>query len=62
LHGVEHAVGEYGFLPRVSYMGQCTDYMRAKLEAVARYDVMKERFDLKVMIKATKGLRYQFED
>jgi hypothetical protein len=33
--------------------------MRAKLEAVVRYDEMKENFDLITLIKSIKGLSYQ---
>jgi hypothetical protein len=41
-------------------MGQCTDYMRASLEATKGYSVMKDSFDVIKLIKAIKELTYQF--
>jgi hypothetical protein len=41
-------------------MGQCTDYMRASLEATKGYSAMKDSFDMIKLIKAIKGLTYQF--
>jgi hypothetical protein len=42
-------------------LGQCTEYMRAKLEAVAGYNNMDSSSDLIELIKMIKGLSYQFE-
>jgi hypothetical protein len=42
-------------------MEQCMEYIHAKLELVAGYDDMKGSFDLISLIKAMKGLVYQFE-
>jgi hypothetical protein len=42
-------------------IGQCTAYMRAKLEAVEGYRDMESRSDLIGLIKTIKGLRFQFE-
>jgi hypothetical protein len=42
-------------------LGQCTECMRAKLEAVVRYNDMDSSSDLIELIKTIKGLSYQFE-
>jgi hypothetical protein len=42
-------------------IGQCTAYMRAKLEAVVGYRDMESRSDLIGLIKTIKGLSFQFE-
>jgi hypothetical protein len=42
-------------------IGQCTAYMRAKLEAVVGYRGMESRSDLIGLIKTIKGLSFQFE-
>jgi hypothetical protein len=41
--------------------GQCTEYMRAKLEVVIGYSAMDNSFDLIGIIKTIKGLSFQFE-
>jgi hypothetical protein len=41
-------------------MGQYRDYMRASLEATKGYSAMKDSFDMIKLIKAIKGLTYQF--
>jgi hypothetical protein len=42
-------------------MGQCTEFIRTKLDALKDWKGIKDSFDLIRMIKATKGLAYQFE-
>ena len=42
-------------------LGQCTDHMRAKLEALDEYEEMKRDFDLVKLIKSIKGLTYKFD-
>jgi hypothetical protein len=42
-------------------LGQCTEYMRAKLEVVGGYNNMDSISDLIELIKMIKGLIYQFE-
>jgi hypothetical protein len=41
--------------------GQCTEYMRAKLEAVVGYDKMRTSLNVIRLIKSIKGLTYKFE-
>jgi hypothetical protein len=41
-------------------LGQCSEYMRAKLEGLDSYEKMKVGFDMIALIKAIKGLTYQF--
>jgi hypothetical protein len=41
--------------------GQCTEYMRAKLEAVMGYDKMCTSLDVIRLINSIKGLTYKFE-
>jgi hypothetical protein len=40
--------------------GQCTEYMRDKLEAVTGYKELKDKFDVIGLIKTIKGLTFQF--
>jgi hypothetical protein len=42
-------------------MGQCTEFIRAKIYGMKGYRFIKENFDLIKMINAIKGLAYQFE-
>jgi hypothetical protein len=42
-------------------MGQCTELMRANINALKDWKGIKESFDLIRLIKAIKGLNYQFE-
>jgi hypothetical protein len=42
-------------------LGQCSEYMRAKLEGLDSYEKMKDGFDMIALIKAIKGLTYQFD-
>jgi hypothetical protein len=42
-------------------LGQCSEYMRAKLEGLDSYEKMKGGFDTIALIKAIKGLTYQFD-
>jgi hypothetical protein len=42
-------------------MGQCTEFMRAKLDALKDWKGIKYSFDLIKLIKAIKGLTYKFE-
>jgi hypothetical protein len=42
--------------------GQCTDYLKAKLEALAGYPSMKENFNVFKIIKAVKGVTFRLED
>jgi hypothetical protein len=42
-------------------MGQCTEYMRDKLAATARYQDMDTQSNLIGLIKTIKGLSFQFE-
>jgi hypothetical protein len=42
-------------------IGQCTEYMRAKLAATAGYQDMETKSDLIKLIKTIKGLSFQFE-
>jgi hypothetical protein len=42
-------------------LGQCIDYMRAKLESLIDYEKMNGAFDVITHIKSIKGLTYQFE-
>jgi hypothetical protein len=41
--------------------GQCTEYMRAKLEAVAGYKDLKNKLNVIGLINTIKGLSFQFE-
>jgi hypothetical protein len=43
-------------------LGQCTDYLKAKLESLASYPSMKENFDVFQLIKSVKGVTFKFED
>jgi hypothetical protein len=40
---------------------QCTEYMKSKLESLLDYDVFNDTVDVVALIKAIKGLTYQFE-
>jgi hypothetical protein len=42
-------------------IGQCTEYLRAKLAATAGYQDMETKSDLIKLIKTIKGLSFQFE-
>jgi hypothetical protein len=42
-------------------LGQCSESMRAKLESLDSYENMKDGFDTIALIKAIKGLIYQFD-
>jgi hypothetical protein len=42
-------------------IGQCTDYMRAKFEAVVGYSDMENRSDLIALIKTIKGISFHLE-
>jgi hypothetical protein len=42
-------------------MGQCTEFMRAKLDALKDWKGIKDSFDLIKLSKAIKGLTYQFK-
>jgi hypothetical protein len=41
--------------------GQCIKSMREKLEALNEYEEMMQTFDVIALMKAIKGLTYQFE-
>jgi hypothetical protein len=41
--------------------GQCTEYMRAKLEAAPGFKGLKSKFNLIGLIKTIKGLSFKFE-
>jgi hypothetical protein len=41
-------------------LGQCTEYLRAKLKALSEYLGMKEDFNVFNLIKAIKGITYKF--
>jgi hypothetical protein len=43
-------------------LGQCTEYLRAKLKALTEYLGMKEDFNVFHLIKAIKGITYKFEE
>jgi hypothetical protein len=43
-------------------LGQCTDYLKAKLESLASFPTMKEDFDVFQLIKAVKGATFLLED
>jgi hypothetical protein len=43
-------------------LGQCTDYLKAKLESLASFPAMKEDFDVFQLIKAVKGITFLLED
>jgi hypothetical protein len=43
-------------------LGQCTDYLKAKLESLHVYASMKENFDVFTLIKLIKGITYMFEE
>jgi hypothetical protein len=42
--------------------GQCTEYLKAKLEALVGFPAMKENFDVFELIKAIKGVTFKLED
>jgi hypothetical protein len=42
-------------------IGQCTEYMKSKLESLVDYDSFADTFDVVPLIEAIKGLTYQFE-
>jgi hypothetical protein len=42
-------------------MGQCPEYTRSKLEWLNEYNTITHSFNIINLIKATKGLTYQFE-
>jgi hypothetical protein len=42
-------------------LGQCTDYLKAKLGSLHEYTGMKENFDVFALIKSIKGITYMFE-
>jgi hypothetical protein len=42
-------------------LGQCSEYMRAKREGLGSYETTKYSFDMIALIKAIKGLTYQFD-
>jgi hypothetical protein len=44
-----------------SILEQCTEYMKVKLEELKHYYATKSEFDVIMLIKAIKGLMYQFE-
>jgi hypothetical protein len=41
-------------------IGQCTRYMKSKLEILVDYDSFDDTFDVVPLIKAIKSLTYQF--
>ena len=41
--------------------GQCTEYLRAKLEALPNWTVIKQDYDVLALIKAIQGLTYSFD-
>jgi hypothetical protein len=43
-------------------LGQCTEYLRAKLKALPEYLGMKEDFNVFNLIKSSKGITYTFEE
>jgi hypothetical protein len=43
-------------------LGQCTEYLRAKLKALPEYLGMKEDFNVFNLIKAIKGITHKFEE
>jgi hypothetical protein len=43
-------------------LGQCTDYLKAKLESLASFPTMKEDFDVFQLIKDVKGTTFLLED
>jgi hypothetical protein len=42
--------------------GQCTEYLKAKLEALTVFPSMKENFNVFKLIKAVKGVTFRLED
>jgi hypothetical protein len=42
--------------------GQCTDYLKAKLESLAGFPTMKENFNVFELINAVKGVTFRLED
>jgi hypothetical protein len=42
--------------------GQCTEYLKANLEALVGFPAMKENFDVFELIKAIKGVTFKLED
>jgi hypothetical protein len=43
-------------------LGQCTDYLKAKLESLSRFPATKENFYVFQLIKAVKGITFHLED
>jgi hypothetical protein len=42
--------------------GHCTEYLKAKLEALSGFPSMKENFNVFKLIKAVKGVTFRLED
>jgi hypothetical protein len=42
-------------------LGQCTEYMKFMLESLLDYDSFNDAVDVVALIKAIKGITYQFE-
>jgi hypothetical protein len=42
--------------------GHCTEYLKAKLEALTGFPSMKENFNVFKLIKAVKGVTFRLED